>query len=181
MSHLLSQSWFLTGSVGLAAFAYAWFIYLPGHRAIAETRERIVQQQQFNDKAKTLDLAMAEAEKQIVEVRKFAAEVRSKLAVEDGLAPFYARLTQEAKDLKIKIVRFEPQPVETFETLAQVPLQMGLEGEFPQIHELLARIEASPDLVWVHTLNITRPKGDSGIVSCEVKLAIFANRSGKSD
>ncbi|HUE73117.1 MAG TPA: type 4a pilus biogenesis protein PilO [Pirellulaceae bacterium] len=179
----LSQTptWVVTLAVALAAAAYVLLIFLPFQKSIANL------QQQLHDKhlqvmqADQLLLPLASETQRLAEIRQHTQQWERHAPGPQELAAFYARMSEQANRAGVPLLKFEPQPPRTLQTLRQYSVVLSVQGDFERLFELLTRIEKLPQTVWPTRLRLAQPEGGGASLQCEMTLTIFGDLAGSAD
>jgi Tfp pilus assembly protein PilO len=117
---------------------------------------------------------------QLEEARRYVADWQETSPRESGATALFGQISRLTKQSGMSTTRFEPQQVVERRRVREIPLQLGVQGSLAEFFALLAAVEKLPPLIWVDELKIERnPKSDD--LQCELKLALFADKSEISD
>jgi Tfp pilus assembly protein PilO len=174
------QSWMITAAVAAAALCYAWFLFLPGQAAIAEMRTDIQNKTDYLVTSQNLPPQIADTNRRLAEVKVYLAKSREQISNEGRLETVVRDITRAARDAGVRIAKLEPQAKIPLEKLVQMPVIIGVTGNFPQVHAWLGRVESLDAAIWVDGMRINTAGGNGGIVECEAKIIVFADRAENS-
>lgn len=178
---LRATSWIVTLPVAGGVFAYLWFYFFPSMDGVARIMDEVRAKQLYVVSASSLPVSIAAAETQLVSAQQYARAQRSKLVDEPELTQLFAVINQLAKQSGTNTTRFEPQVPQEYGTLAKLPVSFAVVGSFASVHGMLRKLEALPRVMWLEELTMQAFGEDGQSVKCEATLAIFINRSKKSD
>lgn len=84
-------------------------------------------------------------------------------------------LIQSAKDAKIKPKEhsFSSEPIEGSDNLAMMSITGNYEGTYADLLQFINRLDRSPRLLIIESLNATPQQGSSGVLNLNMKLDAF--------
>jgi type IV pilus assembly protein PilO len=170
-------------TVATAAFALAYviFVFLPGQAKIRQLQENFRQQQDYLAQSARLPSVIAELEDEIKECRTFADRWRSVAPSGPRMAEMLGHVTGEAASAGVELLNLHPQPLQSFEMLQEIPLELKLQGSFHRLADFLRRIESLPASLWVREVKVQPTAEDGEVLHCELTLSIFTENNDISD
>lgn len=175
-----SRSLLITALLAGGSVAYVFFVFLPGQKAIGQLRRELDTKQQFIIDADRLAHAVQLAQRDLDSAEQFTTRWREAAPEESQLAAMLGRITAEAEAVGVSIRRLDQRDITRFESIEQVPVLLECQGDFRQVFELIRRLEAMPQDVWLSRLRIEQLGQDSEKVSAELVLEIFADNPDNS-
>ena len=160
---------------------YVVFIFLPNRREAIATEQQLQFDRAFIAQTEGLAAAIATAEHELDLVERYTREWTERTPREADLPALFAKLNQLATVAGVTTVGIDPSPAVEHETMQQFPVTLALTGSFREVFSLLMGIEHLPMPIWVEMLQIEKPRQDTGNVTCEIRLVMFAHKSGISD
>lgn len=160
---------------------YVWYVYLPLRRTIADLRQQCTHHEQMLAHAQTLGGTIGIRQQELEECKAFAQKHLGGLPEAQEAVDTLGEIALLADQAGAKMERFEPAPVEKLEFLARVPVNLTCAGDFERLFNFLARLESMPRKLWIEDLHIEAPREIGQKARCELKLVVFAKRSGNSD
>jgi Tfp pilus assembly protein PilO len=137
----------------------------------------------------SLNAEMAAAQRQIARsnekasaIPQLAAEIRSmraepfsskSLSKSDDLALFLKNLSQQARELSVKLEYAPPDPPVRGELFWQQQIKLRLEGSSDSIFALLRRIEATQQLTRTRSVEVRRKSAGPGAINVEIALNVY--------
>lgn len=181
--HGLSQlpTWAVTLGVVLAAVAYVVLVFLPFQRSIANLSRQLKDKRQHIVQSDQLILPLAGERLRLAEIREQTGKWRSQAPDPQQLAVFYARLSEQARETDVQLVKFEPQPPRPLHSLRQYSVAMTIHGDFAQLFDFLSRIEKLPQTIWATHMHLAQPDSGAASLSCDVTLTFFGDLAGSAD
>lgn len=178
---------FLTGGWGAiipltAAFGvYLFFVFLPGMKDIQRMRSEM----QFNEAAVMAAADIPERLKQIdqefIDAHKHIEKWSGISNRPSDVAEMFGKLSNLAKLAGVATTAFRPEAKQSLATLERIPLTFGCRGTSEQVKTLLASIEGLNQRIWIDDALIEKSHQNGKLVTCELKLAIFADNFEISD
>lgn len=194
-----SKTLIATAVVAAVTLGYVFFVFLPKQETIAEIRRELDEKQQFQLQVGPLVYSIQTADEELTLANDYSQQWESRSPSAATLAEFYEQLSAAGDDAGVKIIRFDPQPIEKMNRICQLPIGMAVEGTFEQIVQFLARIESLETTMWFESLAIERlanrplmseagasatpdqPQSRRVLVQCQMTMKIFADKSKFSD
>jgi Tfp pilus assembly protein PilO len=174
-------SWIITVPLIGAAVAYVMLWFLPTQREMDKLRDQIELERNFITNSETLKATLVQTRRDFEKAQE-VHQAWIDAAPDDRQVPqVHEAISRCVRDAGAQISRFDPQPRQPYETLEQLPVILGAQGGFEHIFTLLANLEELPQTVWLEDIKVTSPKKAGEFTHCQVKLAIFAKNSEKSD
>ncbi len=160
---------------------YVVFVFLPNRREAIATEQQLQSDRAFITQTEGLAAAIATAKHELDLVERYTKEWTERTPREADLPELFAKLNQLATIAGVTTVGIDPMPAVGHETLQQFPVKLALTGSFHEVFSLLMGIEHLPMPIWVEKLQIEKPRQDTGNVTCELRLVMFAHKSTNSD
>lgn len=168
------RHWALPGVILGTAALYLVLIYLPGQRQLKRLQADLEAKQMPLDTAGAVLASISTAREELGKTERFIFAWRSRNPSATGLGAMLAKLHDYAQIASVSIVRLDPQPMQTLETMKKGTISLTCAGEYRAIHRFLYEIENSNEQVWIESVAL-RKAGDSGGVVAEVVLVNFAD------
>ena len=175
------HSWMVTTALAAGALGYAYLVFLPAQQAIGRLRDQRDREQRFIATASKMTSEIEEARHEIERAREFAANWEAVAADETQIATLFAKISDHARQAGTTTLKFEPQRAVRFDSVQKAPIVLGSQGSFRQIFDLLARLEALPQTIWVENLRLEAEGPDSELVKSELTLEVFADNRENSN
>ena len=128
------------------------------------------QRQLARSHAKTTMLPHLAAEVRSLQAEPFSSRTLSK---RDDLGQFLKDLSQQARELSVKLEYAPPDPPVRGELFSQQQIKLRLEGSFDSVFAFLRRIEATQRLTRTKSVEIRRKPGQAGTVNVEIALNVY--------
>jgi Tfp pilus assembly protein PilO len=160
---------------------YALFFYLPGKRAMEQLTVELQSKRAAIARGEQTALQLQDANQELRLAREYIATWRQRTASGAGSASIFGQLSAVAKDAGATTTRFEPSATVDMDCLRKLPLTLGCTGSFEQVFALLHGLEGLPRYVWVDELRLERKREGDKDLQCELKLAIFADKTKNSN
>ena len=139
--------------LGIGA-AYVLLLFLPNYRQLNKQRELIQLQQDFIDKTEGLKGEISELQAQVSQTQDFCQQWLEKAPGDADIPQIHKRVSECVTRSGATVTGFDPQPALTLDTLDRIPLTVRAAGDFSQIHDMLARLEAMPETLWLENLRM---------------------------
>lgn len=167
---------------GLAAAAVGYFTFVDGPKrdAAAAAAQELSNRERYISEAEELRPRIAKARHELSESLAHIAQWREGTPTAHRVADFYGTLHRALREGGASVLRFEPQPPISLETLEQTPVAVTVVGSHEAIHRALVEVEGLPVTIWVKDARLSRAGEDEKKVQLEAKLVIFAERAEKS-
>jgi Tfp pilus assembly protein PilO len=175
------HSWIVTVPLAAAAVAYVTLSFLPARRAAAQARQQIRQKQDYIVQAGGLAAAARNAGTELEKTRAYVAAWRQRTPTEGRLSETYGRIHELAKAAGAKVTRFDPEPAVRYETISQIPINMGCAGPLAGICKFLEGVDDLPLAIWVKQVTLKHNGQDGENVQCELVLVVFSHNSENYD
>jgi type IV pilus assembly protein PilO len=175
------SGWIVTLSLLAMAVAYVMLIWLPGHRAIKEMRDQLEIQRQFIAQAAGLSTSLVVAQQELEKAESVVTRWEKAAPARRDVSSLYGKINALARDARLVVGRFDPQPLIVFDKLEQLPLTVICSGTFAEIHEFLRKIEGLPATIWVDSMRLERTAQNAKDVQCELNLVVFSDNPQSSD
>ncbi len=172
-----AMQWMLLAGT-LAASTAIWFAGIrPARWRLAELDQRVAAGRAQLRENHGLSSELAAAGEQSEQLRQWLAQFDRRLPKQPDLAPFVRDLTKIGKEQSLSNLTWRPLEADhSVDGLAELPIRLGFEAQFPSVAEFLRRAEQMPRLAHVHDLELrTSPVADAaaGYVDVELTLDIF--------
>ena len=171
----------ITVAMGGAVLAYAFFVFLPTQKSIRQLHDELRQKQTEIYQAEQLIATTVKTERELAETKDFIGKWREKAPGAKEVTGMFAQVTQDARESGVKTVRFDPQALQRYQTVDKLPLEMEVQGAFPQVFDFVRRLEGLEAPIWVEEVNLEPVSENSEDLQCELKMAVFAARTDISD
>lgn len=175
------STWMITLLLAGVALAYTYFLFLPNQRKITELRDKRRTIQQYVVQSAETAAAIERTRQQIAETSEFVTQWEANSPREEQLAKVYGSLSERCRLAGASLLQLEPEPPRKLDVVWQAPVGMTLEGDFSELFDLLRRIEALPQTIWMPELEFTPARQGGEALHCELMLAVFAANREKSD
>jgi Tfp pilus assembly protein PilO len=180
-SSLLRRSnWVLTSTLAGLTVLYLSLAYFPTRKAMKSMSAEIEFKRQKAMTAAPLALEILAARDQLSKADRYVEEQRKAAGTSNG-AVLFGQISAIASSAGVRTTRFEPATCIQGEQLLQLPLSMACRGSFAQIFNLLQGIERLPQAIWVEELRIESKGVEADELTCQIKLAAFADKTDISD
>jgi Tfp pilus assembly protein PilO len=176
-----TPTWVVTLGIAVAAAAYVLLVFLPFQKSIANLRQQLHSKRMQVVQSDQLLLPLATENERLAEIREHTEQWARNAPGPQELAAFYARLSEQAHHSNVPLLRFEPQPPRSLQTLRQHGVVLSVQGDFEQLFEFLTRIEKLPQTIWPVQFHLTQPEGGGASLQCEMTLTIFGDHVGSAD
>jgi Tfp pilus assembly protein PilO len=176
--------------LGGGAMVYAFAIFLPTQRSTALLQAEIDANQDFIHRAETTAGTLAAVEQQLQAARGFAQDWHASAPQAAHLAPMLGAITRCATEAGVMGLHFDPRPAQPLAAVSRVPLVLACDGTYEQIFELLRKLEALPQSIWIEDLRMGNAAASEAAASeseneqsvhCELTLVVFADNRKESD
>lgn len=97
------------------------------------------------------------------------------VALPDNLAQSQSKLAQKRQENKAAAT-VDKKELQEMITLAAMPIDMQLEGEFPALMKFLGALEDFPQLLTVSNIKIALTKNEYPILKCDFVLKIYSTK-----
>jgi Tfp pilus assembly protein PilO len=178
---LRQNTWILTLSLAAVASAYLVLVWLPRHRAIKEMCQEVETKRAFVAQATGVSAALLSVQRELDKAQSAVTRWEKAAPGKRDISGLYGKINALAKDARLVIGRFDPQPFVVHEELHEIPITMGCSGRFAQIHEFLRAIERLPATIWVESMRLEKTSTTAKDVQCELNLVVFSNNPQSSD
>jgi Tfp pilus assembly protein PilO len=165
---------------GLMA-AYAYFVYLPRSRDIADMQRQLDDAEMQAEGAVPLIAAIDATQKQLDAASEFTDAWEDAAPSEHELAELFERIYKLTRLAETETTRFEPQRPVPYETFLRIPLSMECQGSFSQLAAVLTGLENMREPIWLRTIEIQSAGQDGELVKAEISLDVFADNLEDSD
>ena len=182
--------WYL--AAGLSAvllLAAGWFLLVAPQRTNAEEIQASVEAQEATNRQTEAQIATLKAQfKDLPEIQKQTAAIRTKLPTTPGMASLLRQLSTLAKTSGVTLVSVtptQPAPLQGAGATSaqasldapggvnQIPVSLGVTGRFANVRLFLSGVEKMQRAMLVTSLSITRDEGtDGGSPSNQLKVDI---------
>ena len=98
-----------------------------------------------------------------------------KTMTDKQLADFHGRLLSLANASGTSNTRLEPQPPVESEALAQIPVRVSVTAGFAETFELLRKLEALPQAIWISDLRIEGSRAEGSKAAVQLRLDVFTD------
>jgi Tfp pilus assembly protein PilO len=157
------------------------FVFLPFQKTIANLSRQLKDKRLHIVQADQLTLPLANERKRLAEIAKETNRWEELAPDPQQLAVFYARISEQARETDLQLVKFEPQAPRILHSLRQYAVALSIQGDFEQLFEFLARIERMPQAISPSHLRVTQPPGGGASLQCEMTLTFFGDLAGSAD
>ncbi len=175
------KSWILTVAISGAALTYAFFVFIPMQKSIAEVRKQLTQQRSEVLELGKLESEVIRLERRIEAVRTTIDTWHEHAPTEQETATFIGVVSQLAQQAGARVERISPRTAVAMSTLRQHPADLTVEGDFAQIAEFLHQLEQRPETIWITRLNLIASGETGANVLCELSFTVFADNPDNSD
>lgn len=176
-----TQSWLVLAAMGGVAVAYAYFIYLPSSRAMAEMQAELADAELQAEGTVSLVSAIGDAQEKLKDVSEYAQAWQEAAPSEHEMAEVFERIHELTRLAETETIRFEPQPVNRYETFLRFPLSMECRGTFEQLAAVVTGLERMHEPIWLRNIEFQSPGQDSHLITAEISLDVFADNLEDSD
>lgn len=174
------RNWQYVALVAVIAVAYAAFVYLPRQRHISKLRDEINLMQTTIDSETALNAQLTEAQKEFDQASQFLSPWHSVSEKDIDAGRVYHLLTAQARAAGAEKLSMVPMPEERHASLVAQPVQIGCQGKFTQIHDMLRRFEQLPYVLWIKNIELAPLAPNEDLLQCELTLEFFVDFDGKS-
>lgn len=175
------KSWILTVLISGAALAYAFFVFLPTQKSIANIRTELKNQRNDVVELGSLETQIVGLERRIALSRAAIDKWRDHAPSPQETATFIGVVSQMAQEAGARVERITPKDVVRMASLQQHPAELSVEGNFLQIADFLRKLEERPETIWITRLNLTASGDQVASVRCELSFTVFADNPDDSD
>jgi Tfp pilus assembly protein PilO len=176
-----APTWAVTLGIAMVAVAYVLFVFLPFQKRIAGLSRQLRDKRLHVVQADQLILPLARERERLGEIRQHMGRWEQNAPDPHELAAFYARISEQARQTDVRLVKFEPQTPRNLQTLRQYAIALSIEGNFEQLFGFLTRVEQLPQTISPSHLRVSRPEGGGASLQCEMTLTFFGDLVGSAD
>lgn len=185
-----SRNWIITLLLSSAAVGYVFFVFLPGQKAIGDSRQELHDKQQYIIDADRLAHAMQQTGRDLQMAHEFTQSWQQNAPAEAELAQLLAKITHQADQAGAKIVKLDRKQVARLDAVWKVPVEVHCRGDFQQVFEFISLVEKLPENIWIDQLRVQQfaqgsPSSEATknnkTVTAEVVLTIFADNRKDSN
>ena len=166
--------------IGAAAFAYVYFFALPTIRATTEYRKELEQKRNEILEAVPLIEENRQLSEDLEKIRGLVDKWHAETPSSHSIAALFGKITDAASSSGVQIRRFNPEGTDTLQLMERVRLSLECQGSFRQFHLFLKKVEELPPTIWIDRLRIDSNDSETGAISAELTLSIFADNQGES-
>lgn len=175
------SSWIVTLSLVAASVAYMAFAFLPNHRVIKQTRQQVETKRMLVSQSTVASDELVRIQREIDGAASMVRKWEKTAPGKRDIPALYGRISTLAKNSRLAVNRFDPQPFVVHEQLEEIPINMTCTGTFGQIHEFIRGIETLPQTIWVESMRLEKMPQHTKNIQCELSLVVFSNNSQASD
>lgn len=178
----LRGNWLLTVPLAGLTVGYVWLFDLPARRVCTQLRSELAASQASAAQGPLVLAQIAQTEGQLARTNEFVQAWRENSPSGGaGSAVLLGQISRLACDAGTRTTRLEPIKSEDREELRTLALTLVCQANFEQAFQLLRSLEGLPQSIWVDSVRIERKTANGENVQCELKLAVFVDKSEISD
>jgi type IV pilus assembly protein PilO len=175
------HSLLITVPVAGIAAAYLWFVFLPGKRAVAALHAEIEEKQVLVAAGPKTTALIHRVEQELQETQAFIEAGRNRAGDSREVAMLYGQIAEILTKAGVVTTRFDPEATVSLALVQKTPLQLGCQGTFAQVAQVLEGLEKLRERVWIDEMSLQQMGQDRKEIECAISLAIFAANPKKSD
>ncbi len=159
--------------------AYLGWIYRPVEREISALRDEIGEQRQLMEQALLLPAQVDRLRDETQRTTRYVSAWQESSRPET--ARMFGGLSLAIAASGARTTHFQPEPKHDRNYLREVAVRVTCRGTLQQLFTSLGALEGLPWTVWLDEVRLSPDKENQAILSCELKLAIFTEKSDHSD
>lgn len=166
----------ITILAGAGAIGYAFFVFVPGQKGIAQLGQQMQQKKQHVAQTNLLVQPIAQMQEELKTTEAFVAQWRGRAPNGSQSSKTVGRILQAAELNEVEIVQLQPQEEVVLNTLQSAPIDLRVAGNYRQVFGMLRDLDEMRGTVWVEQLDLQAVSATDQKLECRIKLVIFADR-----
>ncbi|MEN6404967.1 MAG: type 4a pilus biogenesis protein PilO [Thermoguttaceae bacterium] len=175
MNVMRQSNWIVTLSLAAVAVAYLALVWLPGRKSLEQLRQTVESKRAVISQSTGLSDALLRTHGELDETEAVVRRWEKTAPGKKDSPALYGTLHALAKNSRLSVTRFDPQPIVPHEKIQEIPIVMACSGSFSQIYEFLRRLEQQPQTIWVENLRMDQKVKNTKDIQCELSLVVFSD------
>ncbi|MCE5303736.1 MAG: type 4a pilus biogenesis protein PilO [Planctomycetaceae bacterium] len=169
------SNWIVTLSLAAVALAYLTLVWLPGRKSLAQLQQTIELKRAVIAQSTGLSDALLQTHRELNETETLVRQWEKISPGKKDSPALYGKIHAMAKNSRLSVTRFDPQPIVSHEQLKELPIVIACSGSFDQIYEFLRCLEQQSQTIWVENLRMDKKAKNTKDVQCEISLVVFSD------
>ena len=175
-----NNSWLVTLPLVGLTVAYVFLFFRPEVNAIASLQAELETKEAVLAASQGQAQQLAASRRAISRTHNYVKDWRDRMS--ESQAPLlFGAITQQSQSAGAQVISFDPEPAVALERLQRIPLTIQCRGSLTSLDEVLRRLESLPQSIWVEDVHLEKVGENDGVMTCKIKLAIFASKTDYSD
>jgi Tfp pilus assembly protein PilO len=171
---LRSSQWALLAVLSVAgAVAYVFWGFLPSRTALADLERQIAEKEIAAAEGTRVAEQIAQTTDELLAARSCAKDWSDVSPTQESLITLFRDINQLSQAAGTRNLRLEPDPVETLAAVWRAPVNVSIEGTFPQLFDFVRGVELLSGGMEFTSLEIQRASGDAEALRMKATLTIF--------
>ena len=158
--------------LGLAV-AFILLVIVPLNRSITAAENSLQLKQSLVSQEQSLQNQLAKYEAETAELEDYTKAFAEVPNVNLHLSQLLGQVSKQAKEAGAQSLRLEPGQVKQMRSLQCIPVQLGCQGTFQEIHDLIRRLEKLPNEIWIERVELAPTSEGDRLLSCELEFEAF--------
>lgn len=165
-----------TGAAVLIVLVYAFILYLPRAKELADKQEQIHALKAERAKLEALLRNQEKAKKAIAEVEGRFNQVKAQLPDQKEIPELLRQVSNLGRDSGLEVLLFRQKP-ETFQDLyAEVPVEMAVRGNYHQIALFFDKVRHLDRIVNITDTSLKNPQVTNGQMQIDASFSATTYR-----
>lgn len=149
------QRWAAVGGVLVLLFGlYFYFFYMDGENQISQLREQLKTVENKLIKTRQLSTKLPKLKEKIKVLEENLATVRQELPSDREIPYFLKTISEEGKKAGLEFLLFQPEPEQTHDFFARVPVKIEVLGSFHQAMAFFDQVHRLPRIVDIENISL---------------------------
>lgn len=153
--------------------AFVLLVLVPLNRSITAAENSLALKQSLVDQEQSLQEQLAKYDAEMAELDGYTKPFAEIPNVNLHLSRLLGQVSKQAQEAGTQSLHLEPGQEKEMKSLQCIPVQLGCQGTFQEIHDLLRRLETLPNEIWIERIELAPTSEGDRLLSCELEFEAF--------